>query len=105
MASPSVYTDRRYVMNAVSGGLKVDTGSFTPAAATGTVTTQLSNVVGVFLTMDNVDATHAWNSADPAGGNANQFTWKAWKPTSATDPTPVAATTPWNKVYWVAVGT
>ena len=86
-------------------GKKVDRGTFTPAAGTGTVTTGLSVVEAVVLSMDDQDLTHMWTAADEAGGTANQFTWKADKPTTNLDTTPIAATTPWNKVNWIAFGT
>ena len=64
----------------------------------------LTTVEGVVLTMDDQDITHLYTSADAAGGDANQFTWHATKPTDTTLTTPVDATTPWNKVYYMAFG-
>ena len=105
MASPSVFPDRRFVMNAVSGGLKVDTGSFTPTAATGTVTTKLSTVSFVMVNTRTLDATHSWTTADASGGTAGQFTWATWKPDPVnTNTAMIAATTPWNTVEWIAFG-
>ena len=42
------------VVDVSSGGRKVEMGSFTPAAATGTVTTKLTTVDGVILKEDIV---------------------------------------------------
>lgn len=106
MASPTTFLNRRYVLNAdQAGGIKVATGSFTPGAGTGTVTVPgMTTVNEVFVSMVETDMTHMFTDADAAGGNADQFTWSAKKPTGAADVTPIAATTPWNKVYWVAFG-
>lgn len=86
-------------------GRKIVAGSFTPTAGTGTVTvTGLFELESVYLDMDDVDLTHMWTTADVTGGNANQFTWAADKPTAAADVTPIAATTPWNLVRYLAIG-
>lgn len=88
-----------------AAGFALDRGTFTPTAGTGTVTTVLGNVVSVVLTMDDVDLTHMFNTVDASGGNANQFTWTADKPTTSANVTPIPATTPWNLVHWIAIGT
>ena len=96
------------LLSAIAGevpGKKIVSGSFTPAAGTGTETvTALNKIDHVVLVMRDVDLTHMWTTADPAGGNANQFTWAADKPTTNLDTTPIAATTPWNAVDYIAIG-
>lgn len=106
MASPTTFLNRRYVLNAdQAGGIKVATGSFTPTAATGTVTVPgMTTVNEVFVSMAATDATHTFTDADASGGNADQFTWSTKKATSSSVTTPVDAVSPWNKVYWVAFG-
>ena len=94
------------LLQGAATGSGIISGTFTPTAGTGTETvTGMTTVVRVILQMQDIDLTHMWTTADPSGGTAGQFTWAADKPTTATDVTPIAATTPWNVVDYIAFGT
>lgn len=95
---------------AVAAGYKIARGTLTPTAASQTVVTGLTTVVAVVASLKGAPTlTHNLVAADignqsgaPAAGS---ILIKSYKPTSSTDVTPVAATTPWSAVDWIAIGT
>lgn len=92
-----------------SGVLKLASGVVTPTSASHTVATGLTTVVAAVAQMNTApDLTHMWTQADigdqagsPAAGS---ILVTSQKPTGAGDVTPIASTTPWNEVDWIAVG-
>jgi len=98
------------LVQGVAGTYKVARGSLTPAAASETVAAGLSTVVAAVASLKGAPSlTHMFVVADigdqagaPAAGS---IYIKSYKPTGAADVTPVAATTPWSAVDWIAVGT
>lgn len=94
----------------VADGYKVARGITTPTGGSDTIATGLATVVAVVLALeDEPTLTHMWSQGDvgdqagaPAAGS---FILTSSKPTGAADVTPIAATTPWSPVNWVAIGT
>lgn len=94
----------------VAAGYKIARGSVTPTSASHTVATSLATVVAVVVQFKGAPTlTHMFNVGDigdqagtPAAGS---FLLKSYKPTGAADVTPVASSTPWAAVDWVAIGT
>lgn len=69
---------------------------------TGTVAHGLTAVVAVFAVMkDDASINAAWATAAVSG---TTVTLKVWKPTSVSNPTPIASTTATN-VHWLVIGT
>ena len=107
-------TDRASALStapaAVAAGYKIARGTVTPTTASHTVVTGLATVVAVVASLKGAPTlTHMFNAADigdqagtPAAGSV---LIKSYKPTGAADVTPLAATTPWSAVDWVAIGT
>jgi hypothetical protein len=89
---------------------KVARGTVTPTSASETVVTGLATVVAVVASMkadpiatqSAVTASIGNQSGAPAAGSVYIKTWKF---TSTSNPTLIAATTPWAAVDWIAVGT
>lgn len=98
------------VVAGVAAGYKIARGTVTPTSASHTVATGLTTVVAAVASLKGSPTlTHLWVGADignqsgaPAAGS---ILIKSWKPTSSSDVTPVAATTPWGAVDWIAIGT
>lgn len=92
------------------GQYKVARGVHTPTTASDTVVTGLATVVAVVATAEGPPTlTHMFTTADigdqagtPAAGS---ILIKTHKPTGAADVTPIDATTPWQSVNWIAIGT
>jgi hypothetical protein len=90
--------------------IMVARGTVTPTSASHTVATGLATVVAaVAVSRDAVTLTHMFTQADigdqagtPAAGS---ILIVSQKPTATGDVTPIASTTPWTAVDWVAVGT
>ncbi|MHB8916538.1 MAG: hypothetical protein ACYC4H_00810 [Desulfocucumaceae bacterium] len=94
----------------VAAGYKIARGTLTPATASDTVVTGLATVVAAVASLKGAPSlTHMFVAADigdqavaPAAGS---ILIKTYKPTGAADVTPIAATTPWSAVDWIAIGT
>lgn len=94
----------------VAAGYKIARGTHTPTTGSDTVVTGLTTVVAAVASLkDAPSLTHMFVAADigdqagsPAAGS---ILIKSYKPTSSTDVTPIAATTPWGDVDWIAIGT
>lgn len=94
----------------VAAGYKIARGTVTPTSASHTVVTGLATVVAAVASLKGAPTlTHLITAADvgdqagaPAAGS---ILIKSYKPTGAADVTPVAATTPWGAVDWIAIGT
>lgn len=107
-------TDRATALNlvvaGVAAGYKIARGTLTPTQDDETVVTGLSTVVAAVASLKgDPTVTHMWsgvNIGDQAGSPAagSIIIWSK-KPTATNDVTPVAATTPWSAVDWVAIGT
>lgn len=94
----------------VAASYKVARGTLTPDADTKTVVTGLTTVVAVVASLDGnpVDNCQAVSASigDQAGSPAaGSIVIKTWKATAADNTALVAATTPWVKVSWIAIGT
>lgn len=93
----------------VAAGYKIARGTVTPTSASHTVVTGLATVVAAIVSLKGAPTlTHMITAADignqsgaPAAGS---ILIKSYKPTSAADGTPVASTTPWGAVDWIAIG-
>lgn len=94
----------------VAAGYKIARGTITPTTASDTVVTGLATVVAAVASLKGAPTlTHMFVAADigdqagaPAAGS---ILIKSYKPTGAADVTPIAATTPWGAVDWIAIGT
>ncbi len=94
----------------VAAGYKIARGTVTPTSASHTVVTGLAAVVAAVASLKGAPTlTHLITAADigdqagaPAAGS---ILIKSYKPTGAADVTPIAATTPWGAVDWIAIGT
>lgn len=97
-------------VDGVASGYKLARGVNTPTGGSDTIAAGLATVVAVAVALeDEPTLTHMFSQADigdqagsPAAGS---FILTSSKPTGAADVTPVAATTPWSPVNWVAIGT
>jgi hypothetical protein len=98
------------LVSAVAAGYKIARGTVTPTSGSHTVVTGLTTVVAVVASLRGAPTiTHTIVAGDvgnqsgaPAAGSV---LIKSYKPTSTTDTTPIAATTPWSAVDWIAIGT
>jgi hypothetical protein len=85
-------------------GEKIAHGTFTPVLGTTAVVTGLESIRAAFVQMIGVPIATHWIDvvASVSGGTLNLA---HYKPTTAwTNMLPAAATTPWNDVYWIAIG-
>ena len=94
----------------VAGGYKVARGTAAVGAASADVATGLTTVVAVVVSMvGDPSLTHMFSSGtvgDQAGAPAaGSIRIKSWKPTGTGDVSPIAATSPFGNVAWVAIGT
>jgi len=94
----------------VAAGYKIARGTVTPTSASHTVATGLATVVAAVASLKGAPSlTHMITAADigdQAGAPvAGSILINSYKPTGAADVTPVAATTPWGAVDWIAIGT
>lgn len=94
----------------VAAGYKVARGTLTPITESDTVVTGLTTVVAAIaslkgaptLTCMFVAADIGNQAGSPAAGS---IYIKSYKPTAANDVTPIASTTPWSAMDWIAIGT
>ncbi len=94
----------------VAAGYKLARGTITPDNATKTVVTGLATVVAAVASFKGAPSlTHMFVEADigdqdgsPAAGS---IYIRSKKPTAVDNVTPIAATTPWSAIDWIAVGT
>lgn len=98
------------LVNGVAAGYKIARGTVAVGAASKDVDTGLATVVAAVVSLQSDPTlTHMWSTisvGDQAGTPAaGHIVIKSWKPTAANDVTPIAATTPWGAVNWIAVGT
>lgn len=94
----------------VAAGYKIARGVTTITAASQDVVTGLATVVAACVAMQgDPTLTHLSSTVtigDQAGTPAaGSITIKSWKPTASGNVTPIAATTPWVPVNWIAIGT
>lgn len=94
----------------VAAGYKVAYGTATIGAASEDIVTGLTTVVGFTVSMvGDPSLTHMFSSAtagDQAGAPAaGSLRIKSWKPTGTGDVSPIAATSPFGSVSWIAFGT
>jgi hypothetical protein len=93
-----------------SGVSRIASGTITPTTGTETVVTGLATVLRAVAGFQSAPTlTHMFVEADvgdqagtPAAGS---ILIRSKKPTAAANVTPIAATTPWSAIDWVAVGT
>jgi len=98
------------LVQGVAAGYKVARGTITPTTASDTVVTGLTTVVAAVasfkgaptLTCMFVAADVGNQAGAPAAGS---IYIKTYKPTATGDVTPIAATTPWSAIDWIAIGT
>ncbi len=96
-----------------SGGeidIKVARGTATPGTASDTIVSGLATVVAVVVSLKGAPSLTHFISAGDIGDQAGtpaagSFLLKSYKPTGSGDVTPIAATTPWSAVDWIAIGT
>ncbi len=98
------------LVEGVAGGYKIARGIATIGSASDTIVTGLATVVAATVSLvGDPSMTHMYSSVTPgdqAGSPAaGSIIIKSWKPTAAIDATPVAATSTFANVAWVAVGT
>lgn len=98
------------LLQGVAAGYKLARGTVTPTSGSHTVATGLATVVAAVACLKGAPTlTHMFVAADigdqagaPAAGS---ILIKSYKPTTSGDVTPIAATTPWSAVDWIAIGT
>ena len=98
------------LVEGVAAGYKIARGTATIGTASDTVVTGLTTVVGAVVSMvGDPSLTHMFSSVTPgdqAGSPAaGSIIIKSWKPTSNLDVTPLAASSPFANVSWIAIGT
>lgn len=94
----------------VAAGYKIARGTATIDAASKDVATGLATVVAAVVSMvGDPSATHMFSSVtvgDQAGAPAaGSIRIKSWKPTAVDNATPIAATSTFANVSWIAIGT
>lgn len=94
----------------VGSGYKIARGTITPTSGSHTVVTGLDTVVAAVASLKGAPTLTCLVVAADIGDQdgapaAGSILIKTYKPTSSSDVTPVAATTPWSAVDWIAVGT
>lgn len=97
-------------VDGIASGYKLARGVSTPTGGSDTIATTLATVVAVAVALeDEPTLTHMWSQADigdqagsPAAGS---FILTSSKPTATGNVTPIASTTPFSPVNWVAIGT
>lgn len=99
-----------FIAQAIAAGYKLARGIDTPTSGSITVVSGLATIVAVVVQLQDAPTlTHMFSQGDigdqagsPAAGS---FLLVSQKPTGSGDVTPIAATTPWGDVAWIAVGT
>ena len=91
-------------------GYKLARGTATIGTASDDIVTGLATVVAVVVSMvGDPSLTHMYSSGtvgDQAGAPAaGSIRIKSWKPTGTGDVSPIAATSPFGNVAWIAIGT
>lgn len=94
----------------IAAGYKIARGTITPVSGQDTVVTGLATVVAAVaslkgaptLTCMFVAADIGNQAGSPAAGS---IYIKSYKPTATGDVTPIASTTPWSAIDWIAIGT
>ena len=94
----------------IADGYKVARGTATPGTASDTIVSGLATVVAVVVSLKGAPSLTHFISAGDIGDQAGtpaagSFLLKSYKPTGSGDVTPIAATTPWSAVDWIAIGT
>ena len=83
---------------------KTASGSFTPTGPVTPVSTGLSTISSVVCSMGGAPkALHTFTTAT-TGSVAGTIVISCFKPTSTSNPTPIAATGSYVDVNWIAVG-
>lgn len=100
---------KNLLITGVAAGYKVAYGTATIDAASKDIATGLTTVIGVIVSMvGDPSLTHAYSSATVGNQTnapvAGSIRIKSWKPTAVGDATPVAATSTFGNVAWVAFG-
>ena len=98
------------LVQGVASGYKIARGTATIDAASKDIATGLTTVVGAVVSLvGDPSMTHMYSSVtvgDQAGApSAGSIRIKSWKPTAANDVTPIAATSTFANVAWIAIGT
>lgn len=94
----------------VAAGYKVARGTVTPVSASDTVVTGLATVVAAVASLKGAPTLTCMFVAADIGNQAGapaagSIYIKTYKPTAAADVTPIASTTPWSAIDWIAIGT
>lgn len=94
----------------VAAGYKVARGVATIDAASKDIVTGLTTVVAAVVSMvGDPSLTHLMSSVTVGNQTnapvAGSIRIKSWKPTAANDVTPIAATSTFASVAWIAIGT
>lgn len=91
--------------NSLANENKIAMNVFTTVTASDSVPTGIRTVdQAVASFQDDLVLGAAYCTAVPDPNVPGNILIKSWKPTSATDPTPIAATTFGKKVAWLAGG-
>ena len=94
----------------IAAGYKIARGTATIDAASKDIATGLTTVVSAVVSLvGDPSVTHMYSSVtvgDQAGAPASgSIRIKSWKPTAVNDVTPIAATSTFANVAWIAIGT
>ena len=94
----------------VAAGYKTARGTLAPVSGSDTVVTGLATVVAAVASLKGAPTLTCMFVAADIGNQtgapaAGSIYIKTYKPTAVNDVTPIAATTPWSAIDWIAIGT
>ena len=98
------------LVQGVAAGYKIARGTITPVSESDTVVTGLATVVAAVASLKGAPTLTCMFVAADIGNQAGapaagSIYIKTYKPTGAADVTPIASTTPWSAIDWIAIGT
>ena len=98
------------LVQGAEAGYKIARGTATIGAASEDVATGLTTVVGAVVSLvGDPSMTHMFSTCTVGNQTnapiAGSIRIKSWKPTAANDATPIAATSTFANVAWIAIGT
>jgi len=97
------------LVQGVAAGYKIAYGTATIDAASKDIATGLTTVIGAVVSLvGDPSVTHMYSSVTVGNQTnapvAGSIRIKSWKPTAVGDVTPVAATSTFGNVSWIAIG-
>ena len=102
-------TEEGLITTGVAAGYKIARGTATIDAASKDIATGLTTVVGAVVSLvGDPSLTHMYSTVTVGNQTnapvAGSIRIKSWKPTAANDATPIAASSTFANVAWIAIG-